>query len=133
MTQLSNATNPESGTVNYGYSNGLLSWKTDAKGGKVEYSYDSYSRVSQIRHSPAEYPFSGVGEDTCQRVDFTYDSNPDSGFTYLAGQLATRTYSVCVQPNGGGGASALRRRSLSRTGIRKAGSRRGSGCECRGC
>ena len=87
---LLSATNPETGTVSYSYTNGLLMSKTDAKNQQTQYSYDSYNRVTQVRH----YPTNGGSEDTCQQVNFTYDSN--SGFSYLWGRLATRSYSVCV-------------------------------------
>ncbi len=89
---LMSATNPETGTVTYTYSQSRLASKTDAKGQRTEYSYDDKDRVTQIRHYP-----NGVSEDTCQRVDLTYDSN--AGFTYLAGRLATRVYHSCVDPN----------------------------------
>jgi YD repeat-containing protein len=40
-TLLMSATNPESGTVNYGYdSGGRLVSKTDAKGQRIEYGHD---------------------------------------------------------------------------------------------
>jgi hypothetical protein len=54
------------------------------------------ARVMQVRH----YPVSGGQEDTCQQVDFTYDSNGKGGFNYLTGRLATRPYSVCCSRTG---------------------------------
>ncbi len=48
--QLLSATNPENGTVTYTYnSDNTLATKTDAKSQQVQYSYDSYKRVTQIR------------------------------------------------------------------------------------
>jgi hypothetical protein len=41
--------------------------KTDAKNQQVQYSYDSYQRVTQARR----YPVSGGAEDQCQRTNFT--------------------------------------------------------------
>jgi YD repeat-containing protein len=45
--RLTSATNPENGTVSYGYySDGLLMSKVDAKGQKTLYSYDGYGRLA---------------------------------------------------------------------------------------
>ncbi len=97
---LMSAQNPENGTVTYTYgTGGLLASKTDAKGQQVQYSYDSYGRLSQVRHYALNLQGTLV-EDTCQQVNLTYDSNGVSGFTSLAGRVATRTYSVCENPNG---------------------------------
>ena len=89
---LLSATNPENGTVTYTYNaTGTLASKTDAKNQQAQYSYDSYNRVTQIRH----YPGAG-SEDTCQRVNLGYDANTlDSSFTNLYGRLAWRQYNVC--------------------------------------
>ncbi len=97
---LMTAQNPENGTVTYTYgTGGLLASKTDANGQQVQYSYDSYGRLSQVRHYALNWQGTLV-EDTCQQVNLTYDSNNVSGFTSLAGRVATRTYSVCENPNG---------------------------------
>ncbi len=68
--RLSNATNPENGTVSYTYNaDGTVASRTDAKNQQVQYSYDGFQRVTQIRR----YPVTGGAEDLCQRVNFTYD------------------------------------------------------------
>src|SRR5206468_3599988 len=61
---LQSATHPESGTVNYTYANTLIATKTDAKGQKVAYTYDSYQRLTQIQR----YPSASGPEDVCQRT-----------------------------------------------------------------
>ena len=43
--------------------------KTDAKNQQVQYTYDGFQRVTQIRR----YPVAGGNEDLCQQVNFTYD------------------------------------------------------------
>jgi RHS repeat-associated protein len=84
--RLLSSTNPENGTVSYGYKkkvpdgyggytlvfDGLLHTRTDAKGQKVEYDYDLYGRVFRIRRFPTAQ---GV-EDPCQGTIFYYDMNP---------------------------------------------------------
>ena len=62
--RLLSATNPENGTVSYTWNaDGTLLRKTDAKGQKVEYSYDGHRRVTQVRR----YKASGT-EEACQRA-----------------------------------------------------------------
>ena len=62
--RLSSAANPENGTLSYTYN-------TDGsvQNQQVQYQYDTFQRVTQIRR----YPDAGGAEDTCQRVNFTYD------------------------------------------------------------
>ncbi len=68
--RLSSAVNPENGTTSYTYnSNGTVASKTDAKNQQVQYTYDGFQRVTQIRR----YPVSGGNEDACQQVNYTYD------------------------------------------------------------
>jgi RHS repeat-associated protein len=70
--RLTQATNPENGSVGYEYDSAQRLWrKTDAKGQKVEYAYDSYNRVTQIKRYP-----NGSVEDVCRRTSFYYDVNP---------------------------------------------------------
>jgi len=91
--RLMSATNPENGTVNYGYNaDGTTAWKTDAKNQRIEYIYDSYKRVTKVRR----YPVNGGNEDPCQQVDFYYDSNPfDGSFSQnAAGRLAATRWGV---------------------------------------
>ena len=91
---LLSATNPENGTVSYTYNTGgnqKIATKTDAKGQQTQYSYDSYARLTEVRHY-----ISGT-EDLCQRVDFYYDSNPfdegEAAFSYnILGRLAAMQY-----------------------------------------
>ena len=70
QSRLLSATNPENGTVTYVYNNdGTVQSKTDAKGDRAEFTYDSYARVAQTRRVTAATSV----EDRCQRVDYTYD------------------------------------------------------------
>ena len=70
QSRLMSATNPENGTVTYVYNNdGTVQSKTDAKGVRAEFTYDSYARVAQTRRLTA----ANSVEDRCQRVDYTYD------------------------------------------------------------
>ncbi len=68
---------------------GTLFSKTDQKAQRVEYTYDSFRRVSQVR----KYLANGL-EDTCQRVNYSYDTNPyESTFTQNGwGRLAVVEY-----------------------------------------
>ena len=78
-------------TTTYAYNaDGTPASKTDAKNQKVEYVYDSYQRVTQIKR----YPVSGGNEDACQRVDLSYDTNPyESGYTQNGwGRLAAARF-----------------------------------------
>lgn len=64
--RLSRATNPENGTVTYTYHpGGMLASRTDAKNQRVEYSYDSQQRLTQIRRFGPGQQY----EDLSQRVD----------------------------------------------------------------
>ena len=72
--------------MSYSYgADGQLAVRTDAKGQQVRYTYDLYGRMVQVSRFP-----NGVSEDTGQRVDYYYDSNPiDSNYSgYSAGRLA---------------------------------------------
>jgi len=70
--------------------------RTDAKNQQMQYSYDTYKRVTQMRR----YSSGGV-EDICQRVNFYYDSNPfDGPFSQnVWGRLAAAEW---YQPQTGG-------------------------------
>ncbi|WP_162180005.1 RHS repeat-associated core domain-containing protein [Bryobacter aggregatus] len=72
QSRLLSATNPENGTVSYVYNaDGTAQSKTDAKGIKSEFVYDSYKRVTQTKKSTQS---GGTWtEDRCQRVDYKYD------------------------------------------------------------
>ena len=86
---LTSATNPENGTVSYtyygsGYNGfGKIATRTDAKGQEVVYTYDSYSRLSEVQR----YPTSGT-EDVCQREVYYYDGSSPSGSAYPANAAA---------------------------------------------
>ena len=54
---------PESGTTSYTYN--TTATKTDAKGQKTEYTYDSLKRVTKIVRKP-----NGTTADTCQQADY---------------------------------------------------------------
>ena len=93
---LTSATNPENGTVSYtyygsGYNGfGKIATRTDAKGQEVVYTYDSYSRLSEVQR----YPTSGT-EDVCQREVYYYDGSSPSGSAYpanAAGRLSAVQY-----------------------------------------
>lgn len=77
--RLTSASNPENGTVTYTYgANGKIASRTDAKNQKVIYTYNTNQVLAQIQR----YPVSGGAEDTCQRTEFYYDTNPyDSQFS----------------------------------------------------
>ena len=80
--RLTSATNPESGTVSYGYnSDNTLQMKTDAKGQQIVYTYDSLKRTTMTQYYPQGVG-GAAGEDGCQRVTYSYDTNPyNSGFS----------------------------------------------------
>jgi len=70
--QLQSVTNPESGTTTYSHTPyGRLEYKVDAAGIRVEYSYDTYNRLTQKRQCAPP----GSVEDTCRRVDYYWDQN----------------------------------------------------------
>ena len=57
--------------------------RTDAKGQETRYAYDVYGRLTEVQHwavswspSTGSYQFQ---EQTSQRVDYHYDSNPLNG------------------------------------------------------
>jgi RHS repeat-associated protein len=74
--RLTSATNPENGTVTYTYnSDNTLQDKHDAKGQDTVYTYDSQKRVTMVQRYPNG---KNNGEDQCQRVTYSYDTNPYS-------------------------------------------------------
>ena len=95
---LRSATNPENGTVSYGYDTQMrLISRVDAKGQQVQYGYDAYSRRTQVRRYP-----NGVTEDTCQQENYYYDSNPfDASFsTNPMGRLTAVQYKAATGLSG---------------------------------
>jgi YD repeat-containing protein len=65
---LLSATNPENGTAQYTYnSDGTLATRRDAKNQTINYSYDSYQRLTQVSRPDG--------------TEDTYDYYSTSGFT----------------------------------------------------
>jgi len=99
---LTSATNPENGTVTYTYNTsgngiGKVATRTDAKGQEVVYTYDSYSRLTEVQR----YPTSGT-EDTCQREVYYYDGTSpgsSSDVTDSLGHLSAVQYWGGYNPN----------------------------------
>jgi RHS repeat-associated protein len=90
--RLMSVIHPENGTVSYTYNaDGTLASKTDAKGNKETYGYDTYQRRTAIHRFPG-----GVNEDPAQLQTFTYDSNSWGSYP---GQLATATFASGIGPN----------------------------------
>jgi YD repeat-containing protein len=73
---LASETHPESGTVTYSYSNGVLTGRTDAKGTQFTYGYDANDRVISI---------TGGGQVTA----ITYEPGSDNVRTTSVGGVAT--------------------------------------------
>ncbi len=88
--RLTSATNPENGTTSYVYNtDNTLHYKTDAKSQQTVYAYDSLKRLTMTQY----YPLGMANpEDGCQRVTYSYDTNP-----YKPELLAKQ----CWQANGG--------------------------------
>ncbi len=102
--RLSSETHPEMGTTSYTYNtDGTVATKTDAKGQKTQFVYDTFKRVTQLQSFPD--PAHPTVEDTCQRVTNTYDTNGlDSSFTQDGwGRLTTSQWggTGCVTPLNG--------------------------------
>ena len=81
---LTSATNPENGTVTYQYDlSHHVTKRTDALGQETRYTYDGYGRLTEVQHWAVSYdPHTltyYMQEQTQQRVDYYYDSNPLNG------------------------------------------------------
>ncbi|MFN0139497.1 MAG: hypothetical protein ACKVQW_05355, partial [Pyrinomonadaceae bacterium] len=94
LSRLTSATNPESGTINYGYDpNGNLTSKTDARGVKTDYIYDALNRVTNRNYSltgstPPNY-------QATPNVTYFYDgANVSGGIPNSKGRLTKVTSSV---------------------------------------
>jgi RHS repeat-associated protein len=97
--RLTSVTHPESGTTSFTYNgDGSLNRKTDAKGQKHDHYYDSDGRLIEVRKLS-----SSSVEDTCQRVNYYYGSNPfDGSFSQnVTGRLAAVSRG-CAGSGGGG-------------------------------
>jgi len=86
---LQSATNPENGTVTYTYNSGTtntLASKTDAKGQKLTYEYDTLNRLTSITNA------TGGGSQVLRT--YNYDFNPLPGYSplYALGRLAMVQY-----------------------------------------
>lgn len=69
--RLASVATPESGTTSYVYNqDGSLLRRTDAKGQKTEYVYDTLGRVTVVKRFAA----GATTDDACQRVTYTYDN-----------------------------------------------------------
>ncbi len=98
---LTSATNPENGTVTYTYNaDNTLQYKHDAKGQDTVYTYDTQKRVTMIQKYPSGR---NNAENTCERVQYTYDTNPVNGtFSQNSyNRLTTKQYSVCASSHEG--------------------------------
>ena len=96
---LTSATNPENGTVTYQYDGSHhVTKRTDALGQETRYTYDGYGRLTEVQHWAVSYDphtlTSYMQEQTSQRVDYYYDSNPlNGGYSQNAwGRLAAVTF-----------------------------------------
>jgi RHS repeat-associated protein len=90
---LTSQTFPETGTTSFTYNTDrTLNYKIDANGNKVQFTYEATSlkRVLAVRF----YASVSGAEDVCQRVDYTYDSDPSGFGTNLTGRRATATYHI---------------------------------------
>ena len=85
---------------------GLLKTKVDAKGQKVEYVYDAYKRVTEVKRYKVQ---TDTTPDACQGTKYQYDVNTwDTAFAngnpvspYLSGRMAGVEYHVCTyNPDG---------------------------------
>jgi len=97
--ELQSVTHPENGATLYEYfDDGSLKKKTDAKGQRLEWSYDAEGRPLMVKR------FSSLGvEDVCARVTTTYGSQGlDGSFSgaNLAGRLASVTTGCQYVPAG---------------------------------
>uniref|UniRef100_Q024R0 YD repeat protein n=1 Tax=Solibacter usitatus (strain Ellin6076) TaxID=234267 RepID=Q024R0_SOLUE len=98
-SDMTSATNPENGTVTYQYDGSHhVTKRTDALGQETRYTYDNYNRLTEVQHWATSWdPFSNsmqFQEQTAQRVDYYYDSNPINGSysQYAQGRLAAVTF-----------------------------------------
>ena len=95
LSRLTSATNPESGTISYGYdSNGNLTQKDDARGVRTAFVYDVLNRVTNRNYStpngtPSNY-------QATPNVSYTYDdtniSNSKGRLTKVYASVSTTEY-----------------------------------------
>ncbi|QQS33229.1 MAG: RHS repeat-associated core domain-containing protein [Acidobacteriota bacterium] len=86
LSRLLTATNPESGTIQYGYDpNGNLTTKTDARSITTTYAYDALNRVTQRSYS-----------DSTRAVSYFYDNltNAKGKLTKVSSSVSTTEYTA---------------------------------------
>ncbi len=98
--RLTSVTNPESGTTSFEYNeDGSLFRKTDAKGQKVKFTYDSLGRVT-VKQT---YKSDGT-EDLCGKTTNYWDTRPSgvggTGWENVSGRLMAVRWSASTCPGG---------------------------------
>ena len=90
-------THPESGTTSFNYhGDGSLNRKIDAKGQRIEFVYDSDGRITEAKRF-----INSTTEDGCQKVTYSYGSNPYDGS--FSQNVAARLEAVARGCSGTGG------------------------------
>src|ERR1017187_36324 len=94
-SDMTSDTNPENGTVSYTYDGAhRVLTRTDAKGQKTQYTYDTYGRRTLVQHfNPSQT------EQVSQQVGYTYDTQSIVPYfsQYAAGRVAAVTFTNEVQ------------------------------------
>ena len=98
--RLMSVTNPETGTTSFEYNDdGTLFRKTDAKGQKVKFTYDSLGRVT-VKQT---YKSDGT-EDLCGKTTNYWDTRPSgvggTGWENVSGRLMAVRWSASTCPGG---------------------------------
>ncbi len=92
LSRLLSATNPESGTISYGYDpNGNLTNKTDARGVVTSYVYDALNRITQRNYTaPGGLP----NYQATPNVSYFYDNLPNAKgkLTKVSSSVSTTEY-----------------------------------------
>ena len=98
--RLTSVTNPETGTTSFEYNeDGSLFRKTDAKGQKIKFTYDSLGRVT-VKQT---YRSDGT-EDLCGKTTNYWDTRPSgvggTGWENVSGRLMAVRWSASTCPGG---------------------------------